>query len=121
MQPKKWARVRKTGAHGLRRGAWYPVVNESRADLVVLDVNKKNIPVPRDLLELREERPAMWSVVEWADRQRGAHQATRANYGHVYAVCPSCKARCRLEPSDAQEMVCPNCGGEFGVDWTEPC
>lgn len=121
MEPKKWARVRKTGAHGLRRGAWYPVVNDARTDLVVLDVNKKNIPVPRDLLEVRDGRPALWSVVEWQTQQRGASRAAKANAGPVYAVCPSCKTRSRLEPQDAQEMVCPKCGGDFGVDWATSC
>lgn len=121
MQPKKWARVRKTGAHGLRRGAWYPVVNDARPDLVVLDVNKKNIPVPRDLLDVRQQRPALWSVVEWQDRQRGSDRATEANLGSVYAVCPACKARSQLEPADAQHMVCPKCGGDFEVDWVQPC
>ena len=31
MSPKerKWARVKRAGAHGMRRGAWYAVLNEN--------------------------------------------------------------------------------------------
>jgi hypothetical protein len=58
MPPKKWARVRHSGAHGLRRGAWFVVVNDSHPSLIVLDVRRDNVPVPRSQVELTEAAPA---------------------------------------------------------------
>jgi len=55
MTPKRWARVRATRAHGLRRGAWYTVVNDSKPGIVFLDVSKRNVAVDRSLLEFRRK------------------------------------------------------------------
>src|SRR5438552_3892763 len=53
IQAKGWARVGRAGAHLLRRGAWYPVVRISSSHIVVLDVNRRNVPVDRRFLEIR--------------------------------------------------------------------
>ena len=63
LAPNKWARVAKAEAHGLRRGAWYPVVNDTTDSMIVLDVNKENRPVSRAWLQFRDQRPTKWSVV----------------------------------------------------------
>src|SRR2546426_10196511 len=57
LQAKGWARVGKPGAHLLRRGAWYPVVRVSSSHIVVLDVNRRNVPVDRRFLETRRHPP----------------------------------------------------------------
>ena len=119
--PKKWARAKQSGAHGLRRGAWYAVVNEGHPKMAVLSVRKHNVPVPREMLEFSDGRPTQWSVVQWQDRQRGAQRASEANEGLTYAVCPACGERARLDPPDTKRITCAHCHGDFTVDWEHPC
>jgi hypothetical protein len=120
MTAKKWARVKQNGAHGLRRGAWYPVVNDKKQDLVIVDVNKKNVPVSRGLVELREDPPARWSVVAWDAADRGSRRASESRYGLIYGVCPDCRSRLTLEEG-MDSATCKECGGEFEVDWDQLC
>jgi hypothetical protein len=121
MAAKKWARVKRSGAHGLRRGAWYPVVNDKKPELVFVDVNRRNVPVPRDLVELAGDAPERWSVVMWKEEENGAVRASDSEYGKMYGVCPRCRARQKFSPPGVAEMACPECGGEFAVDWENPC
>src|SRR2546422_11752275 len=65
IQAKGWARVGRTGAHLLRRGAGYPVVRISSSHIVVLDVNRRNVPVDRRVLEIRYHPPDGWSIVRY--------------------------------------------------------
>jgi hypothetical protein len=119
MSPK-WARVCRTEAHGLRRGAWYPVVGDSDNSLVILDVNKSNRPANRATLEIREERPDRWSVVRREPGQEAAQRASDASLGPVYAVCPRCRERVMLAGRE-EEYTCPGCGSDYPVDWENPC
>ncbi len=121
MAAKKWARVKRSGAHGLRRGAWYPVVNDKKPDLVFVDVHTRNVPVSRELVELAEGAPECWSVVMWQEQENGAERASDSDYGKMYGVCPQCRSRQKFSPPGVAEMVCPECGGEFKVDWENPC
>nr|AKQ04660.1 hypothetical protein [uncultured Gemmatimonadetes bacterium Rifle_16ft_4_minimus_7] len=118
---RKWARAKGAGAHDLRRGAWYLVVNDSLPAVVVLDVRKNNVPVPRSMLDIIEEKPSKWSVVKWQETQRGARRASEENLGLVYGVCPSCGERGKLEPPGAAQLTCVHCHGTFPVDWEHPC
>jgi len=118
---RTWARARGAGAHGLRRGAWYLVVNDSQPGVVFLDVRKSNVPVPRGMLFLSEEKPSKWSVVKWEETQRGARRASEENLGLVYGVCPACGERGKLEPPGVAELRCVHCHGTFPVDWEHPC
>ncbi|UCF39636.1 MAG: hypothetical protein JSW43_07750 [Gemmatimonadota bacterium] len=120
MTAKKWARVKQNGAHGLRRGAWYPVVNDKKPDLLIVDVNKKNVPVSRGLVEVSDDAPKRWSVVAWDAADRGSRRASESRYGLVYGVCPACRARVTLE-EQADHATCSECGGEFEVDWDHLC
>lgn len=117
---KKWARARRSGTHGLRRGAWYPVVAEPPGGLVVLGVRKDNVPVLRAHVEFSETEPGHWSVVQWDEKQAGARRASEQNYGLTYGVCPACSERVKLA-TETQRLACPDCGGEFPVDWEHPC
>jgi hypothetical protein len=116
----KWARVCKSEAHGLRRGAWYVVVSESNNSLVILDVNKSNRPANRHSLEIREEKPDSWSVVRRDPDQEAAQRASDAELGPVYGVCPGCRARAKMAGRDAT-FTCPECNSDFPVDWDNPC
>ncbi len=113
--PEKWARP-KPGTHGLRRGAWYPVVNEMGNAIVVLDVRKNNVPVHRDMLLVVDGTPEHWTVVEWQESQRGAQRASETDFGMMYGVCPNCSQRARID-RDTQDMECPECGRRSSIDW----
>jgi hypothetical protein len=120
MIPKKWARVKRSGTHGLRRGAWYPVVSDPPTGLVILSVRKHNVPVLRAHLDLDDAPPSRWSIVRWTEQQRGAQRASEQNVGLTYAVCPACSGRAKAEVQ-APRLTCPDCGGTFPVDWEHPC
>ncbi len=120
MTPKRWARVRRSGAHGLRRGAWYAVVNDSKPSLVFLDVNKKNVAVDRSLLEFSEVKPWRWSVVNREDNDDASKRASDASLNPTYGVCPGCRGRGNIVP-EAERATCDNCRGDFLVDWDNPC
>src|SRR5438034_7395123 len=85
---KGWARVGRPGAHLLRRGAWYPVVRISSSHIVVLDVNRRNVPVDRRFLEIRYHPPERWSVVRCEPREI---QRVGRLFPLTCAVCPACR------------------------------
>jgi ribosomal protein S27E len=118
---RKWARAKGAGAHGLRRGAWYLVVNDAQPAVVIVYVRKRNVPIPRSMLDIIPDPPSKWSVVKWQETQRGARRASEQNMGLIYIVCPSCGERTRIEPTDAKEMTCPHCGKTSPIDWDHPC
>lgn len=120
MNHRHWARPKQSGAHGLRRGAWYVIVN-STGSLVVLDVRRKNVLVPRSMVDIAQSKPEKWSVVQWQESQLEARRVSEMNLGLTYGVCPACGDRAPLDPPDAKRMTCEHCGGEFEVDWEHPC
>lgn len=115
LQVKGWARVGPAGAHTLRRGAWYPVVNISSSNIVVLDVNRQNIPVDKRLLEIRYHPPERWSIVRCEPR-------IMERLGRVipltYAVCPFCRHRQAFE-ANQRELTCDRCRNAAGLAWDE--
>jgi hypothetical protein len=120
MSPRQWARVRVAGAHGLRRGAWYPVVNDTKPTIVLLDVNKRNVPIDRSLLEFSIVKPDRWSIVVWNPSEPASARDTDTVPGASYGVCPQCRSRADIE-AGALTAECPDCGGAFGVDWDNTC
>ena len=98
-----WARSRGDSAEqeGLRRGAWYRVVEDPEKQWVVLDVHQVEVRVPRGNLELRKERPKGWSVVH-----------------EPHLVCPECHKRQHLS-GQPKEVKCYECGNTFAVDWKD--
>jgi hypothetical protein len=119
MEPKQWARVRQTGAHGLRRGAWYAVVNASKPTIVFLDVNRRNVAMDRTLLDFTETPPDHWSVVTLSESV-AARRADWVPLDVTYGVCPACRGRSNL-PIGGSHARCEHCGGEFPIDWERPC
>jgi len=115
LQPKGWARVGRTGAHLLRRGAWYPVVRISSSHIVVLDVNRRNVPVDRRFLEIRYHPPERWSVVPCEPREL---QRVPRTFPLTYAVCPRCRHR-QAFSADARELTCDRCHNGAGLAWDE--
>jgi uncharacterized protein YbaR (Trm112 family) len=98
-----WARSRGNRAErqGLRRGAWYRIVEDPSQDYVVLDVHHVEIRTPRDHVEIRQEPPKGWSVVR-----------------EPHLVCPGCHARYVI-PEGAKDAKCPECGRTYPIDWKD--
>lgn len=98
-----WARSRGDRAEheGLRRGAWYRIVEDSGKSWVVLDVHQVEVRIPKDDLEIRPDRPKSWSVVH-----------------EPHLVCPGCHKRQHVsgQPGD---VTCQECGNTFTVDWKD--
>jgi hypothetical protein len=115
LQARGWARVGKRGAHLLRRGAWYPVVRVSSSQIVVLDVNRRNVPVDRRFLEIRYHPPERWSLVRCEPREL---QRLGRNFPLTYAVCPSCRHRQAFD-GDARDLTCDRCHHTAPMAWDE--
>jgi DNA-directed RNA polymerase subunit RPC12/RpoP len=98
-----WARSRGARAEGqgLRRGAWYRVVENPPKDYVVLDVHHVEIRIPKGDLEIRTARPEAWSVVR-----------------EPHLVCPGCHARA-VVPEGQKNAKCSECGRTFSIDWKD--
>jgi hypothetical protein len=98
-----WARSRgsKAEAKGLRRGAWYRVVEDPKQDWVVLDIHHVEIRLPRADLEIRTEAPKHWSVVR-----------------EPHLVCPAC-ARRHVVAESQKDAKCPECGKTYPIDWKD--
>ncbi len=120
MPSHKWARVKLSGAHNLRRGAWYPIVNDSSPTIVILDVSKNNVPVPRASLHLANEKPERWSVVKFDPSRPLPPRINQQNLPLTYAVCPNCRAR-EVIVEGQESVVCSECKKESDVDWVNAC
>jgi DNA-directed RNA polymerase subunit RPC12/RpoP len=102
----------------LRQGVWYPVLNDSLGDRVVLSVRNRKVAVPRGLLEIRDKTPTRFTVVYRAKADHNPALGTAHDLGRRYAVCPSCGVRIRLgvEPP---VLRCPECGHKGEVAYWE--
>src|SRR5207237_8849150 len=58
-----WARCADNVADILRRGAWYPIVEESPDGQVVVEVRQQRVRLARADVTVRAEPPDHWSVV----------------------------------------------------------
>ena len=103
MASVQWARSRgdKAEKEGLRRGAWYRLVEDAGKAWVVVDVHHVEIRIPRDNLEIKPQAPAGWSVVR-----------------HPYLVCPGCHVR-RYAAGEPRDLRCPECGNTYPIDWKD--
>jgi hypothetical protein len=109
----RWGRLRADVRYPLRRGAWYRITEVTSAEVVV-EVNRRMLPVPRPLVELADAPPRRWTVVERpADAVRMPE-----GWGDRYLVCPSCRHRSPLH-GRPQSMRCPRCYGLFPIAWDE--
>jgi hypothetical protein len=98
-----WARSRgdRAESQGLRRGAWYRVVEDGKKDYVVLDVHQVEIRIARGDLEMRSDRPNAWSVVR-----------------EPHVVCPGCHTRAII-PEGRKDAKCTECGRVYPIDWRD--
>jgi hypothetical protein len=117
---RQWARIKRPSGHGLRRGAWYPVLDDTRGDALTLNVGSQSVTVDRATVELTSEKPHKWSVVRWNPRDDEARLAAQAMLGPTYGVCPNCRGRSNLDATDTQKK-CPVCELLFEIDWGSSC
>ncbi len=113
-----WTIANPRHAAGLRRGAWYPVVEDQLASNVTVEVGPRAVPVARHLLEFRRHQPDRFTVVY---RPRGEHNpvaGTPRDVGDPYAVCPNCAER---QPLGArwEQLECLACRHSGVVAWWE--
>jgi hypothetical protein len=116
----RWGRVRAPGAAVLRRGAWYPVVSTNIPKRIVLDTGDREVALHKDLVDLREDRPARFSVVQKTDTDRNPAAGTPWDIGLEYAVCPMCRERVDAPQADAT-LECTACYYRGQIDWDHPC
>ena len=118
--PRGWARCLDNVADVLRRGAWYPILDES-GDKVVLEVRKKQVRISRIDVDVRDTPPDRWSVVVRTGVLRPT-LGSREGEGvtTTYAVCPHCHERQDFTGNPAT-LNCTRCKQEAKVDWSETC
>ena len=114
--PQQWASVDadKVDDTKIRRGAWYRVLKLGPVE-IVLEVNRKPLPVPRVLLRLSQDVPQQWAVV---------HRPKRAprlppSWGDEYLVCPNCRERAPFGADRPSHQRCHRCNGYFPIAWPD--
>lgn len=116
-----WARVKPPGAYSLRRGAWYPILENFRDESeVVLDLRNRTVVIPRLNLQISYERPICFSIVAKDPDDPNPVQGTPQDLGLQYAVCPLSHTRVRLH-GHPEFLECPECHCQFPIDWDERC
>ncbi|MFI5207381.1 MAG: hypothetical protein ACHQX4_05100 [Gemmatimonadales bacterium] len=103
---RPWAIARPFARPSPRAGAWYPVVAEADQDRVVLEIRGKRVAVQKHLVEIRENRPDKFTVVNRPKADQDAGEGGRL--GRRYAVCPSCNARVPLW-GEPPALTCGTC------------
>ena len=111
-----WAQAKPMGAHLMRLGAWYQIVDDRDPTLVVLDIARRNVPVHRDLVEIAEQVPELFSVVLRAPDDPNPARGTRDDLGPTYAVCPATGTRVPFT-GHPEHLECPGCEELHPLDW----
>ena len=118
-RPLGWARCLDNVADVLRRGAWYPIVEETPDGEVVVEVRQKPVRLSRVDVTVRDTPPDRWSVVV----RTGVLRPTLGGGQDVvtrYAVCPACHERQEFN-GKPEKIKCTRCARESKVDWSETC
>ncbi|MCH7717258.1 MAG: hypothetical protein IH876_14070 [Gemmatimonadetes bacterium] len=115
-----WPTVKLSVSRNLRRGAWYPVVEDTEPEKVFLAITNRAVAVPRRIVQVRPRlpRPHRFSVVYRANGERNPVRGTAADLGNTYAVCAHCAERLRLFAHQLA-VCCTDCGHEAEVAWWE--
>jgi hypothetical protein len=96
------------------------VVNDSNPKIVILDVLKNNVPVPRDSLDLSDQKPERWTIVKFNPSGPIPPRIQQKDLPLTYAVCPYCRARAELAEG-VHTLTCPECNKTSEVDWLNTC
>jgi len=119
--PRGWARCLDNVADVLRRGAWYPIIDETSDGKVVIEVRQKPVRLSRIDVTVRETAPDHWSIVV----RTGVLRPTLGGRGGedvitTYAVCPHCHERQDFS-GKPDALTCTRCKNKSRVDWSETC
>lgn len=120
-RPLGWARCLDNVADVLRRGAWYPIIEETTDGKVVIEVRKRPVRVSRIDVAVRDVAPDRWSIVVRTGVLRptlGGREGE--NVTTTYAVCPNCQERQDFK-GKPDSLTCARCKRESKVDWSETC
>jgi len=122
MSSRRWARITDSVADILRRGAWYPIVEETSDGHILVDVRTgEQVRLSLSDVTVRQQPPDQWSVVTRTGVLRptlGGKQGTTVTT--TYGVCPHCHERQEFDGRPAR-LKCPCCGRESAVDWSRTC
>ena len=113
-----WARCTDNVADVLRRGAWYPILEEA-VDHIVVEVRGARVRVSPADVRVRRDPPDHWSVVVRTGVLRPTLGGGR-DVARTYAVCPRCYSRKEFTGKPAG-LQCERCGATSPVDWSETC
>jgi hypothetical protein len=99
----------------LRRGAWYPIVEEGADGSVVIEVDHVPTRFRQEDIRIRRDPPTRWSIVV----RTGVMRPTLAGPKLVttYAVCPDCTGRQEFE-GHPDTLMCVRCRRAAEVDWS---
>lgn len=115
-----WARCTDGVADILRRGAWYPILEESADGQVVVDVRGQRIRLKPGEAKVRRTSPDRWSIVVRTGILRPTLGGQGREVVNTYAVCPHCHQREDFQGKPTN-LACPRCGTTSPVDWSETC
>ena len=122
MSSRRWARITDSVADILRRGAWYPIVEETSDGHILVDVRTgERVRLSLSDVTVSQHAPDQWSVVTRIGVLRptlGGGQGSTVIT--TYGVCPDCHERQELDGKPAR-LKCPRCGKESTVDWSQTC
>src|SRR3989442_10926619 len=122
MTARRWARYPDSVADILRRGAWFPIVEETSDGKVVVDVRTgKRVRLSLSAVTVRQHPPDQWSVVTRTGVLRptlGGKQGSEVDT--TYGVCPHCHERQEFAGKPAR-LKCSRCGRESAVGWSQSC
>jgi hypothetical protein len=122
MAERRWARITDSVADILRRGAWYPILEETADGQVVVDVREGlQVRLKLDDVTVRDEPPSRWSVVVRTGVLRPTlGGAKSSDLVMTYAVCPACHERQDFEGKPSK-LKCTRCNRTAEVDWSATC
>ena len=115
---RTWATARPFARPMPRAGAWYPVVGEANNERVVLEVRGRRVAIPRKFLEIRTDRPKVFTVVVRSRDTADNVIAGGRDMDRVYAVCPVCTNRVRILQNQPAAS-CAECNHRGEVAWWE--
>ena len=118
-RPVGWARCLDSVADVLRRGAWYPILEETADGKVVVEVRQRRVRLSRVDVQVRETPPDRWSIVV----RTGVLRPTLGGGQEVvttYAVCPHCHERQDFDGRPSS-ITCTRCARASEVDWAATC
>lgn len=115
-----WARCLDSVADVLRRGAWYPIVDATPDDHLVVEVRSRRVRLSRNDVRVRDVEPDQWSIVVRTGLLRPTLGTSRTSLHSTYAVCPRCHERQEFKGTP-KVLTCARCGMSAAVDWSETC